>query len=69
MTAFTAFCQNVLFSYFLCTLKMAPVLDVNLNKLSELQLFYVKNIRGDFTLLVGDPPYLIIAGNCHGNMK
>ena len=25
--------------------------------------------RGNFTLPVRDPPYLIIAGNCQGNMK
>ena len=26
-------------------------------------------IRGNFTLPVRDPPYLIITGNCQGNMK
>ena len=27
------------------------------------------NCRGNFTLPVWDLPYLIIAGNCEGNMK
>ena len=29
----------------------------------------LKRARGNFTLPLQDPPYLIIAGNCQGNMK